>query len=289
MGISNCVNSHWMSWIISSAALNYFVCILAIMKKKTGNSKCKDFLVLIDADDTLWESALFFERTEHDFLTLMKTMGSPKEEVRRIIHQRDIERLSVTGYGARPYMDTLREIMHEFTVEQPPWALKAIDDIETNLLNHPVLILPGVISTLDEIKRLPVRTMVYTMGEENHQTDKFVRSGLMEHFDDLRIVPVKSVNALREILEYAHVNPENCIVAGNSPRSDINPALSLGACAVHIPRDRMWTAEHEEFLDPEMVVTINSFRELYDTVIKIFGYENLQIGSNPNKPMDMRF
>ena len=212
-----------------------FLCILAIMKKKTGSSKSEDYLVLIDADDTLLESALFFERTEHDFLTLMKTLGSPEEEVRRTIHRRDIERLSVTGYGARPYMDTLRDIMNDFTAEQPPWAVKAIDDIESNLLNHPVLILPGVIGTLDEIKRLPVRTMVYTMGEEDHQTDKYFRSGLMEHFDDLRIVPVKSVNALHEILKCAHVKPENCIVADNSPRSDINPALSLGAYAVHIP------------------------------------------------------
>lgn len=226
--------------------------------------KSNEYLLLLDADDTLWESALFFERTEHDFLSLLTALGSSEEDVRRIVHKKDIERLSVTGYGARPYMDTLRIIMLDLVPKAPSWALTAMDDIQKNLLGHPVILMPDVLSTLMYVKNLPLKTVIYTMGEKDHQTDKFDRSGLRSYVDDLRIVPRKTVNALHEILEDSAVKPSNCIVVGNSPRSDINPAISLGAVAVHVLRDRTWAAEREDFTDPGMVMTIRSFDELPD-------------------------
>ena len=241
-----------------------FCCIFLFLLEvfDGGDLNKNDYLLLLDADDTLWESALFFERTEHDFLSLMTALGSAEEEVRRIVHRRDVERLSVTGYGAEPYMDTLRMIMLDLIPEAPLWALTAMDDIRMNLLGHPVILLPGVISALEDMKNLPVKTMIYTMGMKDHQTDKFMRSGLISYVDELRIVPRKSVNALSEILIDADVKPENCIIAGNSPRSDINPALSLGAVAVHVLRDRTWAAEREDFTDPGMVITIENLGEL---------------------------
>lgn len=220
------------------------------------------YLLLLDADDTLWESALFFERTEQDFLSLMSAVGHSEEKVRSTVHRRDVERLSVTGYGARPYMDTLRTIMLELVPETPVWVPAAMDNIERNLLEHPVILLPGVTETLVALDDFPLRKVVYTMGERDHQEDKFRRSGLKDLVDELRVVDVKSANSLTEILNSAGIPPERCIVAGNSPRSDINPTLSIGAHAVHLMRQRTWAAEREDFIDPGLVSTIESFDEL---------------------------
>ncbi len=70
-------------------------------------------LWIFDADDTLWESALYFRRAEEDFVALMQSLGFDPEGIREEVHLKDIERLSVTGYGARPYMDTLSNIARE--------------------------------------------------------------------------------------------------------------------------------------------------------------------------------
>jgi putative hydrolase of the HAD superfamily len=35
-------------------------------------------------------------------------------------------------------------------------------------------------------------------------------------------------------------------MVGNSPKSDINPALAAGLHAVFIPHDNTWILEHEE-------------------------------------------
>ena len=50
---------------------------------------------------------------------------------------------------------------------------------------------------------------------------------------------------------------------GNSPRSDINPALRAGLRAVFIPHPHTWELEHEEVnLADERVTVITNFRIL---------------------------
>lgn len=221
----------------------------------------KNFLLLIDADDTLWESALFFQRAEEDFLNLAVSLSLSREKIIRTVHRMDVERLSVTGYGARPYIDTLRLILDEFVPVLPQWAGKAMDSIEKNLLEHPVILLPEVSETLPKLRELPVVMTVYTMGRRPHQRDKFERSGIAAAVDELKIVDVKNTEVLKEILAEKELSPDRCIVIGNSPRSDVNPALSIGARAIHLLRDRTWAAEREDFTYPGKVITVESFGE----------------------------
>ena len=51
-------------------------------------------------------------------------------------------------------------------------------------------------------------------------------------------------------------------MVGNSPRSDVNPALEAGIGAIYVPHPNTWTMEHQEILDPERVVTLARFAEL---------------------------
>lgn len=224
----------------------------------------RGMLLILDADDTLWESGVFFERTEFDFLSIMESLGFDRDPIRRRVHKEDIERLAITGYGARPYFDTLRSILIDLVPIPPPWALQALSDLEMLLLGHPVVLLPGVLETLEKLDQQSITTVVYTMGEIGHQTDKFERSGLSELVDDFRIVPRKTPESLSEYISDLGFSPNECLLAGNSPRSDINPALAIGVRAIHIARSRTWAAEREDFVDPGQVITIERFDELYD-------------------------
>jgi putative hydrolase of the HAD superfamily len=52
---------------------------------------------------------------------------------------------------------------------------------------------------------------------------------------------------------------------GNSPRSDINPALAAGLNAVFIPHDSTWILEHEVVNQPapgQHLLELASFAEL---------------------------
>ena len=52
---------------------------------------------------------------------------------------------------------------------------------------------------------------------------------------------------------------------GNSPKSDINPALAAGLHAVFIPHDSTWVLEHEVVNQPppgQQLLELPSFAEL---------------------------
>jgi putative hydrolase of the HAD superfamily len=52
---------------------------------------------------------------------------------------------------------------------------------------------------------------------------------------------------------------------GNSPKSDINPALEAGLGAVFVPHERTWTLERAEIQkDHNRLRVVNSFRDLRD-------------------------
>ncbi len=40
--------------------------------------------------------------------------------------------------------------------------------------------------------------------------------------------------------------PESSWMIGNSPKSDINPALEVGINAVFVPHEHTWRLEHDE-------------------------------------------
>jgi len=229
----------------------------------------KPDLLVLDADDTLWESARFFERAEEDFLSIAESLGHDPSEVREEIHVRDIERLSVTGYGAMPYLDTLHSILATLCVPLTPDIERSFEDLSRNLLDHPVLLRPGVLEALSEISILGIRTVVYTMGKDEHQNSKYSRSGLDRYVNALHVVKVKTTDSLRELLlEYAAV-PENTVLVGNSSRSDINPALTLGVNAVHVMHDSTWTAEREDYVHPEKVSMIERFDSIIPAIKKM--------------------
>ena len=54
-------------------------------------------------------------------------------------------------------------------------------------------------------------------------------------------------------------------MVGNSPKSDINPALAAGLHAVFVPHDQTWILEHEIVCDPEngcQLIKLEHFAQL---------------------------
>jgi putative hydrolase of the HAD superfamily len=216
-------------------------------------------LLLIDADDTIWESALYFRRAEEDFVCLLEALGHDPDEVVSTVHARDIERLEHTGYGALPYMDTLTHVMELLHPDPPGWAVRSLDSIRRTLLGHPVILLPGVAPTLSALAEGGHATFVYTMGERSHQMDKFRRSGLDGTVHGVRVLERKTPEALGRLLEELEGTPANTAVIGNSPRSDIRPALEIGVNAVHVHRPGTWVAEQADIPESDRLRQVSSF------------------------------
>jgi putative hydrolase of the HAD superfamily len=76
------------------------------------------------------------------------------------------------------------------------------------------------------------------------QTGKLERSGLRRYFDRVIIVPEKDTPAYESLLREHGLKPDTTFMIGNSPRSDVLPALAAGLWAVDMPHPN--TGDYEE-------------------------------------------
>ena len=90
------------------------------------------------------------------------------------------------------------------------------------------------------------RLILLTKGAVPEQSGKVERSGLKEYFAAIEIVAEKNPAAYASVVEKYDLAPDSTWMVGNSPKSDINPALAAGLHAVFVPHGDTWILEHEE-------------------------------------------
>jgi len=106
---------------------------------------------------------------------------------------------------------------------------------------------------------------LFTKGEHEEQQLKVQRSGLKDQFERVVVTREKDLAGYRELIRSNQVDPQQAWMIGNSPRSDINPALEAGLHAVFIPHAHTWRLEQAEVpVHDGRLLVLQSFRQLRD-------------------------
>ncbi|MFI6758780.1 HAD family hydrolase [Micromonospora sp. NPDC050417] len=220
-------------------------------------------MLIFDADDTLWENNILFERVIDDFLEWVAHPTLDRTEIRAILD--DIERANVVthGYGSAIFLHSLAECLSRLR-ERPATEAerRRIEELAVALVERRVELVPGVSDTLAELGRRH-RLLLLTKGDTEEQQRKIDASGLGHHFRGTHIVAEKNVEVYRRLAIEQRLEPADTWMIGNSPKSDILPARAAGLNAVYIPDPHPWALEHAE-IDPddERVLTLTSFPDL---------------------------
>lgn len=202
--------------------------------------------LLIDADDTLWENNIYFERAIANFITFLDHREHTPERVRLILN--DVERESIVkhGYGLHSFSHSLVDCFEKLSVEPvTPELHERIRSFANQIADHPIEVLPSVPETLQYLGERHHLIMM-TKGNPAEQSGKVERSGLKEYFSAIEIVAEKDESTYRSAISKYALPADTTWMVGNSPKSDINPALAAGLHAVFIPHDNTWILEHEE-------------------------------------------
>lgn len=219
--------------------------------------------LIFDADDTLWENNVLFERVVDDFIGWLNHPTLDHSAIRAIMN--DIERANVVahGYGVRGFLESLADTFAQLN-ERPTSAAerREIEALAEDLIAMRIEIVPGVDETLAFLHQRH-ELLLLTKGREEDQQKKIEASGLGHYFDEIVIVPEKDAQVYDDLATRRGLDRSQSWMIGNSPKSDILPALAAGMRAVFIPNDNTWQLEHAEF-DPadDRVITIASFPEL---------------------------
>jgi putative hydrolase of the HAD superfamily len=202
--------------------------------------------LMIDADDTLWENNIYFERAIAAFISCLDHHDYSPAEVRLRLNEVERETILAHGYGVSSFRKSLVTCFERLSHEHFDEAKRElVASFAQSIIDQEIELLPGVAETLPVLAKRH-RLILVTKGNHAEQADKFQRSGLQEHFAAVEIPPEKHPEAYQSICAKYELAPHTTWMIGNSPRSDINPALAAGLHAVLVHHPHTWVLEHEE-------------------------------------------
>ena len=225
-------------------------------------------VIAFDADDTLWDCQSHFEEVEEHLYSLIAPYcENPKRE----LFDTESGNMADLGYGCKAFTISILETA--MRVAGNDLSTSQLSELLAHckqLLHLPATPLPGVVSTLEALRGKMddgrCRMVVFTKGELQDQENKLKRSGLLKYFDDVEITSDKGQAEFLALCEHQRIHPSELLMIGNSLKSDIAPALAIGARAIYIPFHVTWQLEHVEDFDHERMVKIEHFSEILEYV-----------------------
>jgi putative hydrolase of the HAD superfamily len=196
----------------------------------------------LDADDTLWHNETIFRLTHKRFVELLSPHADPGVLEARL-NAVEAKNLRLYGYGVKGFTLSMIETAMDLTDgEVPTRVIREILAAGREMLSEPVEPLPGVETALDQLSRSH-RLVLITKGDLLHQEQKLAASGLGDLFAAVEIVSEKDRSTYERVFARHGTGAKAAVMAGNSVRSDVIPALEAGAWAALIPYPLVWAHE----------------------------------------------
>ena len=206
--------------------------------------------LLIDADDTLWENAVYFEEAIAEFTDFLAHTALSAAEVRETLDEIEMASIRIHGYGSKSFARNLKACFERLAERHYCDAdLERVVAIGESIIERPIELIAGVEETLEFLSDRHHLTL-FTKGHSEEQLFKFSRSRLGDHFHGVQVVREKDVEAYRRIVSDAAMEPSRTWMIGNSPKSDIQPALEAGLRAILIPHETTWALELTDLPEP---------------------------------------
>ena len=138
--------------------------------------------LLIDADDTLWENNIYFERAIARFISFLNHHEFSPAQVREVLNDVERECIVTHGYGLHSFAHALVRTFERLTVKPVTPELHAADSqLRPYDCGSSRELLPEVPETLQYLCRRH-RLILMTKGAVAEQSGKVERSGLKEYF-----------------------------------------------------------------------------------------------------------
>ncbi len=202
--------------------------------------------LLIDADDTLWENNIYFERAIAAFIGFLDHREYSAAEVRQTLNAVERDTILTHGYGLSSFTRSLVDCFERLSTEPVTEEKRErVRGFARTIAEQEIELLPGVKATLADLAARH-RLILMTKGDHAEQADKLARSGLAEHFSAVEIVAEKDPATYRAVIARHELTPHTSWMIGNSPKSDINPALAAGLHAVFLFHKDTWVLEHAD-------------------------------------------
>jgi putative hydrolase of the HAD superfamily len=206
--------------------------------------------LIFDADDTLWENNIYFERAFDRFVDFLDHSHLTPPQIREALNEIEIVNAQIHGYGSINFGLNLQQAyQHLRQRDIAPDDLNRIMSFAEEILTQPIELIDGVEETLRHLSQRHTLAL-FTKGNLDEQRLKIDRSGLAPYFEHTGIVKEKNIDAYHQLTAEKDFDKAATWMIGNSPKSDINPSLAAGLGAVLVPHARTWVLERCDLTVP---------------------------------------
>lgn len=222
--------------------------------------------LIFDADDTLWENNIYYIRAAEDLVRLIHEAGFPEANIASEFQRLEKQVIRDLGYGSENYVNILRTLFKKYIpVSENTFHSEKFETICHDFEEHVIIpprLFPEVPGILDVLKqKYPL--YVLTKGNIKEQKKKLERSNLLIYFKEAFVETEKDIRTYRRILKEKQWRASDVCMIGNSPKSDINPAIKLGMYAVFIPYEFTWVLDDEPLIgNRSRLITVQNFSDL---------------------------
>jgi putative hydrolase of the HAD superfamily len=189
-------------------------------------------VLVLDLDDTLVDTSHVYWLSRSRFVTALTAHGiDPVEAVERFEAQ-DSFNMNEMGFSPARYQKTMADVYGELV---RAGKLKQDNELASELSAAGQLVLnelPELIEGSIELlawARERFAVILLTRGVEALQQRKILHLGLSPYLDEIRIVRQKGPEEFAQVIAAHNVPAHQAWVIGDSIRSDINPAIRVGA------------------------------------------------------------
>jgi putative hydrolase of the HAD superfamily len=210
--------------------------------------------LIFDADDTLWEDNVFYERVVDAFVGWLEHPVFSRQTIRDLIDADQLQHAPSCGYGSAAFGRSLKRTYCRIAPARSA-DLQVLDELLRTVMGAPRTLIPGVPETLE---RLSAKhdLLLLTKGDRAEQSLKIEQSGLAGLFRRILVVSEKNEPTLRALIANEELDPVRTWVIGNSPRSDIAPAMAVGLRAVYVHNTNTWQAEALELAEDPRILRL---------------------------------
>jgi len=198
--------------------------------------------LLIDADDTLWENNVYFERAIAAFISYLDHEEHSPAQVRSTLNEQERATILAHGYGLTSFTRSLVAVYEKLSPGPiTEHNLLRVRSFTRSIAEQEIELLSGVADTLAD---LATRHRLFTAVE---------------------IVAEKDPATYSAVIARHQLTPHTSWMIGNSIKSDINPALAAGLHAVFLFHKDTWVLEHAALNQPpqgQHLLELDSFAKL---------------------------
>jgi putative hydrolase of the HAD superfamily len=226
-------------------------------------------IVIFDGDDTLWSTMPLYDIAKQRFAEHVADLVTSRDEAIKRLDVIDHSNVAIMGFSPERFPNSLVEAYRTLCEEAgrvPKSKLeKRLIEEGRRVFSSPVVTYPDADEALSRLD-YRFKLVLATKGDMTIQAQRVTQSDLGQYFTDIHIFGKKSKEEFKAILAAHRCEPSLAWSVGNSPRSDINPALKAGMSAVLIPRST-WQFEDEPILQSSRLFVVNTLLEAVDIII----------------------